>query len=42
MARKKVTPEEEIVNTAVEGTALGRMKLAPDKGKGTFFRSECE
>lgn len=23
MARKKVTPEEEIVNTAVEGTALG-------------------
>ena len=20
----------------------GRMKLAPDKGKGTFFRSECE
>ena len=23
MARKKITPEEEIVNTAVEGTALG-------------------
>ena len=23
MARKKVTPEEEIENTAVEGTALG-------------------
>ena len=23
MARKKVTPEEEIINTAVEGTALG-------------------